>query len=88
MAGSSPHLFFFFKRSLFIFRRREGEREGKKHQRVVASCAPPSGDLARNPGTCPDLESSRPPFGLQSGIQSPEAHQPGTDIPFFNEIFV
>ena len=75
---------------LFIFRERvrEGEREGEKHQCVVALHVPPTGDLARNPGTCPDLESSRPPFGLQSGIQSPEAHQPGTDIPFFNEIFV
>ena len=41
---------------LFIFRDRgrEGEREGEKQQRVVASRAPPTGDLARTPGLCPD----------------------------------
>ena len=48
----------FLNRFLFIFRERggEGEREGKKHQCVVASCMPPTGDLARNPGMCPDWE--------------------------------
>ena len=50
--------FFFFLKILFIFRQRgrEGEREGEKHYCVVASCAPPTGDLARNPGMCPDWE--------------------------------
>ena len=50
----------FFKRFyLFIFRERgrEGEREGEKHQRVVASHVVPTGDLACNPGMCPDWES-------------------------------
>ena len=45
----------YFKRFyLFIFRDRgrEEEREGEKHQCVVASCAPPTGDLAHNPGMC------------------------------------
>ena len=43
---------------LFIFRERgrEGEREGEKHQCVVASHTPPTGDLARNPGMNPDWE--------------------------------
>ena len=40
---------------IFRERRREGEREGEKHQCVVTSPAPPTGDLARNPGMCPDL---------------------------------
>ena len=47
----------FFKRLyLFIFRERgrEGEREGEKHQCVIASGMPPTGDLAHNPGMCPD----------------------------------
>ena len=46
---------------LFIFRERgrEGEREGEKHQCVVASCAPPTGDLVFNPGMCPDWESNQ-----------------------------
>ena len=45
----------YFKK-LFIFRERgrEGEREGKKHQCVIASCTSPPGDLASNPGMCPD----------------------------------
>ena len=33
---------------------KEGEKEGEKHQRVVASPTSPTGDLAHNPGTCPD----------------------------------
>ena len=36
---------------LFIFREKGGEREreGEKHQCVVASCTPPTGDLALKP---------------------------------------
>ena len=30
---------------LFLKRAMEGEREGEKHQCVVASCAPPTGNL-------------------------------------------
>ena len=43
---------------LFIFRERgkEGEREGEKHQCVVASRTPHPGDLAFNPGMCLDWE--------------------------------
>ena len=42
----------------FIFRQKvwEGEREGEKQQHVVAPHAPPTGDLAYNPGMCPDWE--------------------------------
>ena len=41
---------------LYLFRERgrEGEREGEKHPCVVASCTPPMGDLACNPGMSPD----------------------------------
>ena len=48
-------LFPFKKRFyLFIFRERgrKGEREGEKHQCVVVSQVPPTGDLACNPGMC------------------------------------
>ena len=53
----------FFK--IFIFREkgREGEREGEKHQCVVASHVALTGNLARNLGICPDWESNRRPFG-------------------------
>ena len=39
----------------FLERGREGEREGEKHQCVVASHTPSTEDLARNPGMCPRL---------------------------------
>ena len=64
---------------LFIFRERgrEEEREGEKHQCVVASHVPPTGDLAHNPGMSPDWESNQRLFGLQASTQSTEPHQPG-----------
>ena len=46
----------FLRFYLFIFREGEGEREGEVHQCVVGSHAPPSGDLACDPGMCPDWE--------------------------------
>ena len=48
----------FLKKILFIFKEkgREGEREGEKHQCVVTSFEPYPGDLACNPGMCPDWE--------------------------------
>ena len=55
----------------------KGGRKKGKHQCVVASCAPLTGDLACNPGMCPDWESNQQPFGLQAGTQSTELHQPG-----------
>ena len=52
--------FLFLRFYLFIFRKRgrEGVREGEKHQYVVASLVPTTGDLASNPGMCPDWESN------------------------------
>ena len=73
----STFSFSFLFQDLFLERRREGEREGEKHQSVVASCVPSTGDLARNPGVCPDWESNWQPFGLQVDTQSTEPHQPG-----------
>ena len=43
-------------------RERDGEREGEKYQCVVASRMPPTGDLAGNPGMCPDWESTGNPL--------------------------
>ena len=64
----------FLKKILFIFRER---RKGEKHQCVVASRAPLTGDLASNPGVCLDWELNWWPFGLQAGTQSTKSHQPG-----------
>ena len=64
---------------LFIFSQRgmEVEREAEKHQCVVAFRAPPSGDLAHNPGKCPDWESNWRPFSSQASTQPTEPHQSG-----------
>ena len=53
---------YFFKRFYLLTSRergREGEGEGEKHQRVVASHVAPTGDLAGNPGMCPDWDSNQ-----------------------------
>ena len=75
----------FLKKILFIFRERgrEGETEGEKHQRVVTSYVSPTGDVACNPGLCPDWESNRQRFGSQAHVQSTELHQPRQPILFF-----
>ena len=67
LVSSLAHFFFFFflRFHLFIFREeiREGEREGEKHQCVVASCTLPPGDLDGNAGMCPEWGSNWLPFG-------------------------
>ena len=72
-------LFSYFLKILFIFRERgrKGEREGEKHQCVVASHAPPTGGLAFNPGMCPNWELNWWPFGFQAHTQSTELYQLG-----------
>ena len=82
-------LYFFLRFYLFfVFRERgrEEEREGEKHQRVVAFCAPPpsTGDQACNPGMCPDWELNWQPFGSQACAQSTELHQPGPILTFIS----
>ena len=62
---------------MFREKGREGEREEEKHQCVVASHEPPAGDLAHNPGMCPDWESNQGPLGWQAGTQPTKPHQPG-----------
>ena len=52
----------------------------EKYQCVVASGIPSTGDLAGNPGMCPDRESNGQPFSSQAGAQSSELHQPGLFI--------
>ena len=57
-----------YREHIYLFVLREGKegRKGEKHQCVVASCAPPTGDLVCNPGMCPDWESNQRPIGTQS----------------------
>ena len=53
-----------------------------QEKQSVTSYTPPTGDLAHNPGMCPDLELNWRPFGLQTGTQSTEPHQPGPNISY------
>ena len=50
--------YFFVSKILFIFQERgsEGDKEGEKHQCMIASRTPPTGDLVRNPGMCSEWE--------------------------------
>ena len=70
------HINFIHFIHLFIFREkgREREREGEKHQCVVAFHAPATGDQALQPGMCPDWESNQQPFGSQASAQSTKPH--------------
>ena len=82
LVSAQNYLLFFKRFNLFIFREggKEGERQGEKHQCEVASHALPTGDLACNPGTCPDWESNWRFFGSHARTQSTEPHQPGLRI--------
>ena len=75
---------FVFKDFICLLREggREGEREGGKHQCVVASHGDPTGDLARNPGMCPDSELNWRLFDLQACAQFTELPQPGVGFLF------
>ena len=68
-----------FLKKYFIYFHKEGKgrrKRGEKY-RLVAFYTPPTGDLAHNPGMCPDWESNWQPLGSQAGTQSTEPHQPG-----------
>ena len=78
--------FLFFKIYLFI-----DIRGGRKRGRETSICCcltcTPTGDLAHNPGLCPDWESNWRTFGSQARAQSPESNQPGQNTPFFSFAF-
>ena len=44
------------------------------------SHTPPTGDLAHNPGMCPDWESNQQSLCLQASAQCTEPNQPGLTI--------
>ena len=73
----------FFLITYLFLERGEREREGEKHQCVVASHAPHPGDLTWNPGMYLDWESNQWPFSCQASIQSTEPHQPGQNLMFY-----
>ena len=50
---------------------------------LATSRVPHNGDLARNPGMCPDWESNQQPFGSQASAKSTEPYQPGLNLTLF-----
>ena len=81
--------FLFFKGFIYLFldRGERREKEGEKHQ-LVASCTPPTGDLACNPSMYSDWELNQQPLGPQAGAQATEPHEPGPyfHTPFFSTL--
>ena len=68
---------------LLIFREGEGRERNISVQEIhrsVTSHLPPAGDLAGNPGICPDWESNARPLSSQAAAQSTEPHQPGPEL--------
>ena len=78
----SPHLFKKYFIYLFWEKGEGREKEGEKHQCVVASCTPPSRGLAGNPSMCLDWELNLWAFGLLASTQSTEPQQPALIQPF------
>ena len=52
-------------------------QRGRETAKCGCLSSAPTGDLAHNPGMCPDWESIPGLFGSQAGAQSTEPHQPG-----------
>ena len=65
--------FFFFKQILFIFRERgrEGEREGEKHQCVVASHTPPEGTWPATQACVLNGNRTSDPLGCRQALNPP-----------------
>ena len=70
------YTFSFFKIFYYLETGKEGGRQ-RGRETSVASCTPPTRDLAHNPGMCPDWESNLGPFGSQASAQPTELQQPG-----------
>ena len=66
-----------------------GERENHQREKyqLVASCTPPTRDLAPNPGKCPDRKSNQRPFALRDGAQPMEPHWSGQGEGLLNAVY-
>ena len=64
---------------IYLFILEIGKGREKERERNINVWLPliSTGDLAFNPGMCPDWELNWQPFSLQASIQSTELHQPG-----------
>ena len=64
--SKKENIFFTFLFLIFLERESDIERGREKHQCVVVSHVPPTGDLAHNPGMCPDWELNQRCFSMKS----------------------
>ena len=76
---------YFFLNFIYIFLER-GRGLGRETSVYGCLSHGPIGDLACNPGKCPNWESNQGPFGSQADTQSTEPHEPGLKY-FFKEKF-
>ena len=60
-----------------VLERGEGTKKGRETSMCSCLSHAACGDLAHNPGMCPDWELNLQPFVSQAGTQSTEPHQPG-----------
>ena len=84
--GKINFLSFFLNEFICLFLETgEGkEREGEKHQCVVASRAPPAGDLTCNPGMCPDWELNCDPLVPRPALNPLSYTSQGRKIYFYS----
>ena len=78
-------MFFIFILFIYLFLDRGEGREKDRERNInvwLPLAHPAPGNLARNPGMCPDWESNQQPFGLQAGAQSIKPHQQGHNVNF------
>ena len=78
----------FLKDFIYLFLERG---EGRERGRETSMCCclshiPTPGDLAHNPGTCPDLELNPQPLSSQASAQATEPQQPGQKLSHFKKI--
>ena len=75
--------FTFLRFYLFLERGKVGRKRGRETSIGCIWYVPrPTGNLAGNPGMCPDWESNQWPFTLQVNAQSTEPHRSGQFILF------
>ena len=71
---------FIFKDFIYVYLERGEGREKDRERNIdvwLSLVCPDYGDLACNPGMCPDWELNQQPFSSQAVTQSAEPHQPG-----------
>ena len=85
----------FLKNFIYLLLERGEGRKKEKGRNInvwemhgsVAPHTPPAGDLACNPGMCPDWESNQQTFSSQASAQSTEPHhQPGHHLSVYMSV--